>query len=89
MGMGSVSGLNSLPWCLWASACGEGFRVGESWRARENSLESGSGLIMSIEGGDWLEGGGALRGGEGGFGGPGKTGRSARSFTLVWLQKVR
>ena len=52
IGVESVSGLKSLPCCLCAGMCGAGggtycFWVGESFRIRENSLESGSGLPLT------------------------------------------
>ena len=73
--------------------CGAGgggycFCVGESLRIRENSLESGSGLVViSIagDGGDCLEVAWGLRGGDGGLCAD-TTGRSGRSFTLTWLR---
>jgi hypothetical protein len=63
--------------------------VGESLRIRENSLESGSGLLISTAGGDCPEDGCGLRGGDiGGDGGlcAGTSGRSVRSLTLAWLK---
>jgi hypothetical protein len=84
MGIGSMPVLYNLPWCLWAGACEDGFWMGESLRARENSLGSGSGLVMSL-GGDCPECGGCLQGGDGGFCGTDTVGRSAWSLTLIWL----
>ena len=81
-----MSGLKSLPCCLamGVCACGGDFGVGESLRMRENSLESGSGLLISTAGGDWPEEGCGLRGGDGGPCG-GTSGRSVRSLTRTWL----
>ena len=62
--------------------------MGESLRTRENSLGSGSGLVICV-GGDCPEGGGCLRGGDdGGFCEPNTAGRSARSLTLLRTEIV-